>query len=155
MPHITQEQYDAAVKAGIIKPAGGWYEPKKRESYWLLNHKRIDYLTCDQDDIDDRIFSRQQVFRTKEEAEKEDAKRIALTTIKRWCALNAPFTPDWGSEYERNWVVGYHLQEKKFKPFFDRDIRFVYQLPYLSKESDAEKLIELFDKELRLIFEIE
>lgn len=155
MPHITDEQYAQAVKAGIIKPESTWYEPKVGEVYWHLSIFTIDSHQYSNHDFDHKIIACQQVFRTKAEAEREDAKRVALTTIKRWCALNAPFTPDWGDGEQEKWYVGYAHHTHKFVVMLD----FVHDrspaIPYLATKEHAEQLINLFDKELRIIFEIE
>lgn len=155
MPHITDEQYAQAVKAGIIKPESTWYEPKEGEEYWHLSIFTIDSHQYSNHDFDHRIIRCQQVFRTKAEAEKEDAKRIALTTIKRWCALNAPFTPDWGNGDESKWYVGYNHRLNGFMVMLDCAHNSAPTIPHLARKEHAEQLINLFDKELRIIFEIE
>jgi hypothetical protein len=155
MPNITQEQYDAAVKAGIIKPASDWYEPQKKELYWYLDGDFVCSATNNVSVIDKAIFVCQQVFRTEEEAEKENRKRVALTTIKRWCALNALFTPDWANDKEEKYLINYSHSPKGFGIMTDYSFQVATKIPYLTTKEDAQKLISLFDKELRIIFEIE
>jgi hypothetical protein len=93
-------------------------------------------------------------FRTQEEAEKELAKRKAIVTIKRYISDTfGVFEPDWSDNQEK-WFLAYD----HYKNCFDCDLNFTYQyyLPiwYLSCEKHALKIIEKFDAELRLIFDI-
>ena len=70
----------ATLQSKFGKQESGWFVPKDLEKYYFLT---ADFIGGYENtgDTDEKIITRQQVFRTKEEAEKADEQRMAKVRI--------------------------------------------------------------------------
>jgi len=68
------------LKAKFEKKNTGWFVPEKGEEYWYLGSNEVFYQ-YNQNDFDEALLGRQQVFRTEEEAKKADEQRKAKVRI--------------------------------------------------------------------------
>ena len=97
------------------------------------------------------------VFRTKKEAEHERDKREAIFKIKKYIYENFGYDPtDWADweNFVSKYVVSYDNDEKEFA--FDCYYNFRYYSPigYLKTIYQAEEIIDNFEDELKIIFDI-
>jgi hypothetical protein len=99
---LTQEQKELLKQGGWMKKCKTtWYEPERYEEYFYLDDFGVG-SSCGATPITKRVI----VFRTRAEAEKADAKRIALTSIQRYIAQNGmEFVVDWNDTYQEKWVI--------------------------------------------------
>lgn len=147
---LTQDQLDK-ILSDDSTPASEWYEPKLGDKYWYLDGDGPWVSTSSNCNV---ASARQQVFRTKEEAEAADQWRIALTSIRRYIAKNMPFTPDWGDEEQKNkkWSICYDHRRKRV--LIDMHSSYFQSLApfYVGSEEDARKLNADMKPELKILF---
>lgn len=94
-------------------------------------------------------------FKTKEEAEKELAKRKAIVTIKRYISNTfGVFETDWDNKGKAKFSLSYNYIKNVF--YFTYERRFQHYSPIwrLSCEKHAQEIIDKFDTELRIIFNV-
>lgn len=130
-----------------------WYPESNEESHYFIEN----YWTVYKDDIwaiSSALFWN--CFQTEEVWEKELETRKAIVTIKRYISDTFwVFEPDWSD-----------TKQKKYHIYYDyNDYCFWYQYTYISKidthiwnlscEEHAQEIMDKFDKELRLIWDIE
>lgn len=94
-------------------------------------------------------------FKTRKEAEKELLKRKAIAIIKSYISNTfGVFEPDWSDGNQGKVLIEYDYN----KSVFDYYINFKYQyyspIWYLSCKEHTQEIIEKFDAELRLIFDV-
>jgi hypothetical protein len=133
-----------------------FFVPKFGERYWYLSVIGInnyENLNCF---LDKNILVRQEVYRTKEEAEKADEKRLALMRIKRYIVDKGyEFTPDWGDERQDKYFIFYDYSDKYFASPLCRSCKEALLLPYLSSIKACKDIIENCKEDLLKVFEIE
>ena len=139
---LTQDQLDAIKATGILDEKNSeWYEPKEDEWYRYLASTGVGSYLFNNDVADHKVLARQQVFRTREEADREDNKRIARTAILKWKAENCPFEPDWANTEQWKWDVYYDHESEELDSW-----RCSYQESpdtiYFASEEDADRCIE-------------
>lgn len=101
-------------------------------------------------ELDRRVIARG-VYRTKEEAEKADQKRMALVRLWNWADKNAPFTPDWKDDrQDKCYVDSYGYLSNKFNSDFHTIYQSNFTLPYFKNLDDVSRFIEECDADLRI-----
>lgn len=95
------------------------------------------------------------IFQTKEEAEKELAKRKAIVTIKRYISDTfGVFEPDWSDKDQNKYWILYNHQDNKFTIDWFKYYDNCSPIWYLSCQKHTREIIEKFDTELGIIFDI-
>lgn len=140
---LTDEQVKALQDVGLIEKESGWYEPKNGEKYYFLDEEVVQSLQWEGCDWDRRIAKRQQLFRTKEEAEEAGKRRIAETTIKRWIAKRSDWKPDWTDRQQKKWRVNYDHETSMF------DCRYTTYTQHAADFFPSQELAEQCVKECR------
>lgn len=121
-----------------------WF-PKKDEEYYGIFHNEVLKYANHNEKCTKNMYSVNNVFKTKEEAEKELSRRKAETELLDMC--------DWTPDCDRMWVI-FH---DKNTSHFDVDYYFSRQhAPYnFASEESAQKAIDtLGEEKLKLIFRI-
>lgn len=148
---LTQEQLDKIKEAGLLdEPATEeWYEPRFREKYWVLTDTGICGVeatsTCPEELFKSSVklrSNRGRVYRTKEEAEKADERRIALTDIEKWCVQNYPFRPNWSDMSQQKWRITYYHGGNKWEFVCAYTVDHVGLIPHLPSAEACEELIK-------------
>lgn len=133
-----------------------WYEPTDTDEFYYLGDygvELIDNKTCFSTT---GLTRRQQVYRTEEEAELADKKRIAETNIKRFIAKNGYGVKkeDWEHPSSLKREVYYDHDNKKFE-YLVIDTRQVVGVVYVNSEEAAQHLIREHEADLKIIMGIE
>ncbi len=90
------------------------------------------------------------VYRTKEEAEKADQKRMALVRLWNWAGKNAPFTPDWRDDSQDKYFARYDHDSNVLLTYYDGDVQSQFTLPYFASEDDVARFIKECEADLRI-----
>ncbi len=146
---------DATIKKDNIRhPWRYWYpESNKTKHYYIdifWNIQEWEYYAIDTA----KVWN---AFETRQEAEKELEKRKAIVTIKRYISDTfGVFEPDWSDEKQEKYEIFYNHDDEEFRC---TDITWSYytwsNIWYFSCEEHWDIIIEKFDKELRIIWDIE
>ena len=92
------------------KESGLW-EPQEGVTYFSISPRGIVFENVWEDEYCDHLFlARGNVFRTKEEAEKADRKRILETKLH---SFTKGFKPDWGG-IQHKFYIYYDYNSRKF-----------------------------------------
>lgn len=152
---LTQEQLKLLKQGGWMKEESGWYEPKEGDDFYCLTTGWNEYRVFDEcNGYDRQILACQQVFRTRAESERADAKRIALTSIQRYIAKNdMEYKVDLYDESKQKYSVMYSLDRNTFVPGL-----WIGQIPlshfFFENKTDAEQVIRDCEAELRVLFDL-
>lgn len=151
---LTPEQLEKIKASGILEEKKGWFVPSENDHYFYLAGTGIGDTTNSNINIDSAVFSRQQVFRTREEAEAADRLRIAITAVKKYCAENMPFEPDWGNTRQEKWLVTLNRKTNIFYESVGYSSQLPLVIPYMGSHIDVKRLIDDMKPELEIIFGI-
>jgi hypothetical protein len=134
-----------------IKKACGQVKlrPTMEEKYWAITGGEVGSFYFDGGLIDNNIWNAGNGFFTKEEAQKELAKRQAIQRVKDYILENGMYwEPDWNDDnlkynfyYEDKVEIDYGIQCKRYSP-----------IGYLESEEHAEKVLEDNKEDLEIIF---
>lgn len=95
-------------------------------------------------------------FETKQEAEKELEKKKAIVTIKRYISNTfGVFEPDWSDENISKYLLIYDYTNAKMSYICSYVCMNYSPIWHLSCVEHLQEIIEKFDTELRLIFDIQ
>ena len=108
------------------------------------------YAPTYQSDVD--RLSMGSYFKTKEEAEKVKAERIAITTIKNYARQQwGEFKPDWKESGQYKYVVYYSHDCDKFYANYDIRSQYFSPIGHFREKAHAEEIIKKFPEELEVI----
>lgn len=83
------------------------------------------------------------VFRTEEQAKKEDEKRLALVRMWKWVQENGLYwEPDWGVCTEYKYYPSYDYFHKTWILSLDFSVRNNFVFPYFRTKEDCQKFID-------------
>ena len=144
-----------------------WFEEIQEtpKSIWDLKEGDICYLIRDADVLDQGFFGEHadlqaaimtgDIFVDEREAESELARRLAIQKIKEFIHENGmEFLPDWEDMRQIKYTITYFHQHGGYGEFgveVSRGEARGLNLPYFSKPTDAEKIIESFPDQLKII----
>lgn len=93
------------------------------------------------------------VFKTKQEAEKERDRRALLTRFRQFRdKCNGEWKPDFNDDDSWKYCIGFNHTYNMMKVYSYFSIEEFNLFGYFRKESDAERAIELFGKEIKRLF---
>ncbi|MDY0144207.1 MAG: hypothetical protein RBR97_20180 [Bacteroidales bacterium] len=135
-----------------IKKACGQVKlrPTMEEKYWAITGGEVGSFYFDGGLIDNNIWNAGNGFFTKEEAQKELAKRQAIQRVKDYILENGMYyEPDWDNGNEKYFFASYRgktqihnfCSNKCYSP-----------IGYLKSNEDAEKVLEDNKEDLEIIF---
>ncbi len=97
----------------------------------------------------EKIYKRGLAFKTKEEAEQFDKKRILINKFKDWAKkYNEGWTPNW-KESEDKFYIDYHHGSRCFQVKNAWHVNAFHKLPYFKTEEIAELFIKEFGDEIK------
>lgn len=95
------------------------------------------------------------MFRTKEEAEKERDKILAIQRVKDYIKKEfGVFEPDWNDNTQVKYCVMFHYNENIFNCMSLFSFKLYSPFGYLKSEGDCKKLTKDKEEDLRIIFEV-
>lgn len=123
--------------------------PKDIEDYVFVDESGgIDGMFICDEKWAKKIYERGHAFKTDEEAEKYDKKRVLITKMEDWTKkYNEGWVPDWNDDGEQKYYVVYD--------YYGLAIRWNYccrnftKLPYLKSHELAEQFIDEFGDEIK------
>lgn len=74
--------------------------------------------------------------------------------IKRWCATNDPFEPDWSDKEQAKMEIFYNNERKCFNWCISYYTQGIAEIPYLSSSKKAKEFIKEMEDDLRLVFNV-
>ena len=93
------------------------------------------------------------VFKTKQEAEKERDRRILLTRFRQFRdKCNGEWKPDFKDLEEHKHSISYDWFEGSFRCLRSQSIQMISPLGYFKNERDALRAIELFGDEIKRLW---
>ena len=130
------------------------YPFEKGEAYWLLYNDGCISQDCWDDDIyEQECYEMNNVFKTKEEARKEYAKRILL---KRFRQYRDKCNGDWKPALKIVGLPKYCIAiNNKTDVMFAMDVTFYNEFNpfgYFKKKEDCNRAIQLFGDEIKRLF---
>ena len=84
--------------------------PKERDMFYCLDKSGVVYIFCFTEGSIKEIAERGEVYRTREEAEKADRRRITEQKLR---VAAGGFKPDWDDARQAKWQVCYDHSNKK------------------------------------------
>ena len=147
---LTQEQLDKIRATGILNEESKWYEPKEGEYVsFLAADSCDDGIVCDE--FPREILKRQRVYRTINEAQEADRKRIALTALQKEAVTKYPFTPDWDNPMQSKHFIAYEHQDREFTGG-SNVCHEVFGQIYFGSRSDLDRFIKDNEENLKIVF---
>lgn len=150
--YILKEPTHLGVYGTAITPEEPKPWPQEGDEYYCLDG--LGDVVCGgvwvNNTLDANLLATGSLFRTKQEAEKAKAERIAITTIKNYAKEKwGEFVPNWEDGTQKKWgilkLAGEH------KSVWDAFNSFS-KLGHFAEQEHAEEIIEKFQKELDVIF---
>ena len=131
------------------------------KSPYDFEHNEPCYLLYNNGEIIETEFSKRydivnqdNFFKTRQEAEHERDKREAIFKIKKYIYDNFGYDPtDWDSIKYKSFIIC-SLPESKFysSPCYEQ--KYYSPIGYLKTEEQAQEIIDNFEDELKIIFDI-
>lgn len=138
---LTEEQI-RELHSRLENKGEKYFFPKKGDTYYVLNTTEISSNLNEEDFFDAEAIARG-CFRTKEIAEKEDEKRLALVRMWKWVQENGLYwTPDWTNEEQSKVAPFYNHKQKKWLAGYCSNSQYGFDLPNFKSESDCQKFID-------------
>ena len=95
------------------------------------------------------------VYRTEKEANKEYNKAVAVEKIKRrLLELQGHWKPDFDDNYYSKYTIRYDNRDNSFVHDGWKKVKYCMLIPYMENKETALTIINEFNEELKLIFEI-
>jgi hypothetical protein len=150
---LTAEEVAEIVKQSKETKQSLYFVPKMGEVYFVLNAACFYSSIWKNDNIDNGFLARAEIYRTKEEAQKADEKRLALGRIRKYIHENGlEFVPNWKNENEDKYqIIGWDydddMPDKGWYCYIDRSC---HNLIFRSEE-DRQKVLDNCKDDLRIL----
>lgn len=133
------------------------YPFEEDEQYWVLYQDGdINYGTWNNHGIDTKRYDQGNIFKTKQEAERERDKRALLTRFRQFRdKCNGDWRPDWNnSKFDKFFISSYigDFDEVEIFVYMERDYNHFSPFGYFKNEYDAKRALELFGDEIKKLF---
>ena len=129
--------------------------PKKGSYYWSINingnKEKVDYYN---DATDKMRLAASNMFLTEQSIDKEIEKRKAIQKIKTYIAMNFPFESDWDDDDQLKYSIVYNTTDGMIKTNYTCQTKAQTQIGFLKEIEDCQTIINKFEKELRIIFDV-
>ena len=155
---INGEKYIKVGDTEWYKKERNKYKQYLEDEYFILKssgkilNTKIDTINKSKE------FSQGNVFRTKEEAEHERDKREAIFKIKKYIYDNFGYDPtDWADWEDDTYKIeiSYEYELYEFDFYCRNSSKSYSPIGYLKTEDQAQEIIDKFEDELRIIFDVE
>ena len=136
----------AELEEALKEPERKRWFPKEDEQYYGIGTSSVTEYHNFNEECTKYMYDMNNVFQTKEEAEKEMARRKAETELLDMC--------DWTSDCDRMWVIFYDKSTSKFDTDYFCSHKYA-QYSFASFESAQQAIDTLGEEKLKLIFRID
>jgi hypothetical protein len=138
------------------KKGGRIWIPEKNKKYYVVDSTHSPCpISWNESRFDDMNLAVDDVFKTPREAEQYRQKLEALAKIKHYIAENfEPWEPDWKDKSEGKYHIYFNHLNDRFDWQWADHLQRVTLLPYFKTNDEAEEIINKFEEELRIIFEV-
>lgn len=137
------------------EPKTTWFEPKENEEYYYSVEGYVG-STNRNHNIDEDLLKSQQVFQTREDAEKHlEWHQAHVRILKEIARLNNGWIPDWEGRIRNKHFVALDSNYKTFKSTSNSIFKILPNNMYLKSEELANQLIETHKDDLLIYFEVE
>lgn len=127
--------------------------------YYIREDGVISRYEEEYDDYDDDCYEFGNYFKSEEEAEKIAKKIKAITKVTRAInKANGDWKPDWNNHYQDKFQIAFDSfdsDKMKIDWVYYGDSKQALSIPYIKDFTIAKKIIEEYEKELKIIFDIE
>lgn len=129
---------------------------KKGSPYYAINWGEVHRFKFCADNVDRDLIASGNFYETREEAQKELDKQVAITTIKNYIAREfGVFDPNWGCHVEVKYSIDYNYNSNLFEENGRAYTKDYSPIGFLRSEEHTNKIISKFKKELQIIFRIQ
>lgn len=130
------------------------YTFEKFESYWTMHSgDKVFQAKWSNHDLDFERYSQGNVFKTKEEAERERDKRALLTRFRQFRdKCNGEWEPEWINHQERKYFMGYLAESKSYEATSCAKGDLFILFGYFKNQDDCKRAIELFGDEIKRLY---
>ena len=130
------------------------YSIENDEEYFVLWHDGyIRAYQWDGSDFDKTRYAQGNVFKTKEEAERESDRRILLTRFRQFRdKCNGDWKPDWQNQREHKLCILFNHDLNELKNDTHSFLQPFEPFGYFKNESDCDRAIELFGDEIKRLW---
>lgn len=134
-----------------LEKGEGWWEPKQSDSeeYWYINSTTgVSRARNVKTLVDETLIAQGNCYRTKEEAQKELNRRIALTAMRKYIAEN------FGT---RVWKIGdvrydFHLNKSGEVSYYETPSHTQSDYLYVENQQQAKQFIKDQESNLKIYF---
>jgi len=134
------------------------FVPEEEGEYWYLDERnhRPYFSNWYNNDSDNYRLNTNNVFKTEEEAEKEQKRRQALADVTQYCYENdlVLVDIDWEADSQYQYEAVYNHGKKRFEVISAAYRQALNQLPYLKSEEACEQAIKNCEADLKIIFNV-
>lgn len=129
------------------------YSFKNGEEYWVLcQDGRVSEYMWDGSDFDTTRYSQGNIFKTKQEAERECDRRLLLTRFRQFRdKCNGDLEPDFDNNSGKHFISLNH-RINVLQIHFSCNLEDFNLFGYFRKESDAARAVELFGDEIKRLW---
>lgn len=124
------------------------------EEYWFVTTEgaiRANWWSNSK--LETMYYKQGNVFKTREEAEKEADRRELLTRFRQFRdQCNGDWKPDFENSWEDKYSIMFHYKSRKLKIANSGDYDNFRPFSYFKNESDTQRAIELFGDEIKRLF---
>ncbi len=148
---LTEEQI-IELHSRLQNKGEKYFFPEETEDYTCLTSYGISDETYTESETHVDTVNRG-VFRTEEQAKKEDEKRKALVRMWKWVQENGLFfEPDWSDDTQNKYYpyFCYYLSNKNWFVYSGQQNQTNFLFPHFKSQSDCQKFIDNNLSELNL-----
>jgi hypothetical protein len=147
---VSDESFEA-LKKSLIKEER-WVPEYEDDYFYVDNMGDKEHSTWQVFSSDYFRLGQNNVFKTEEEAEAHAKKLHAISKITNYCWENG-LAKEWVAG-EENWYIFWDSRTKDFYISWNTKEKALFILPYLKSKEACIEVIEKFEDELKLIFEV-
>lgn len=137
---LTEEQI-IELHSRLQNKGEEYFFPKSGDIYYALEWNGIACFDHNSQ-VDEEIVARG-TFRTKEQAKKEDEKRLALVRMWKYVQENGLFfEPDFKNETQNKYFTLYDYFDNKWIVDVSQSLRYNFLFPYFKTKLDCQKFID-------------
>ena len=145
------EEKLASIKEELNKPDKYRHFPGNGDEYYYYTSAGT---LCSNTAADYKL--RVNVYRTEKEANKEYNKAVAVEKIKRrLLELQGDWKPDFDDNYYSKYTIRYDHRDNSFVHDGWKRVKYCMLIPYMENKETALTIINEFNEELKLIFDIQ
>lgn len=127
-----------------------YFKPEIGDNYHYISNNGV-YNGKNENIHFDEYSIERGVFRTKEEAELEDKKRLALVRLWNYADEHMYFRPDWGDWGQRKYCLSIFFESKDIIIICEKYNSSNISLPFFKSVEDGEKFVKDNKEDILLV----